>query len=253
MRRAGFGPRSGSVPFSPDELLGRTQSHVTSCPDSGFLVHRNVLGPFLSLRRSAATAGIDLWPVSAFRDFGTQVRIWNEKWSGRRALLSRDGRRLDPAALPPRQRVEAILVWSAAPGASRHHWGTDLDVYDRAAVPSGYRPQLLVEEYAADGPFEGLSRWLEANLVRHGFYRPYRRDQGGVQPEPWHVSHFPIAREASRRLRLPMLTAAISAAPIEGREALLERLPVVYSRYVRSVESPPPGPSRAPQLARRRT
>jgi LAS superfamily LD-carboxypeptidase LdcB len=250
--RGGRGPRSSSVPFSRDELLGMAQSHVTNCPDSDFLVHKGVLGSFLALRRAAATAGIDLWPVSAFRDFGTQVRIWNEKWTGRRALLSRDGHRLDPAALSPGQRVEAILAWSAAPGASRHHWGTDLDVYDRAAVPSGYRPQLLVEEYADDGPFAGLNRWLEVHMVEHGFYRPYRRDLGGVQPEPWHLSHFRTAREASRRLRLPTLRAAIRVAPIEGRDALLERLPVVYSRYVRAVEAPP-GPRGSPHLARRRT
>ena len=34
---------------------------------------------------------------------------------------------------------DAILLWSALPGASRHHWGTDFDVFDRAAVPPDYR------------------------------------------------------------------------------------------------------------------
>ncbi len=35
------------------------------------------------------------------------------------------------------ERVAAILVWSALPGASRHHWGTDCDVIDAAALPPG--------------------------------------------------------------------------------------------------------------------
>ncbi len=236
--------------FTRDELLGIARTHVVSRSDFPFLVHRDALGPFLALRRAAARAGIDLWPVSAFRDFDAQVRIWNEKWTGRRALLARDGRRLDAAALTPRQRVDAILAWSAAPGASRHHWGTDLDVYDRAAVPADYRPQLLVAEYVADGPFAALGRWLEAHMTDHGFYRPYRRDLGGVQPEPWHLSHFPTAREASRRLRLATLKGVIGAAPIEGRAALLRRLPTIYARYVRTVE-PPPGSRRALPLTRR--
>ena len=239
MRRTGSRSPSGPVAFSREDLLGIARTHVIDRADFPFLVHRKAIGPFLALRRSAARAGIDLWPVSAFRDFDTQVRIWNEKWTGRRALLARAGQRLDATALDPRERVDAILAWSAAPGASRHHWGTDLDVYDRATVPADYRPQLLVEEYAVDGPFGALSRWLEANMGRHGFYRPYRFDRGGVQPEPWHLSHFPTAREASRRLRLATLKAVVREAPIEGRAALLRRLPAIYTRYVRNVESPP--------------
>ena len=36
-----------------------------------------------------------------------------------------------------------ILEWSALPGASRHHWGSEFDVFDLAALPEGYRVQLL--------------------------------------------------------------------------------------------------------------
>ena len=203
------------------------------------VLHHAVIRPFLALRRAALRAGIDLRPASSFRDFDTQVRIWNEKWTGRRPLLDRHSLPLDGAALRPAARVDAILTWSAAPGASRHHWGTDLDVYDAAAVAAGYRVQLTPAEYAPDGPFGPLSAWLDAHLKRHGFYRPYQRDRGGVQPEPWHLSHWPTAVEASRRLRVGMLARAIEAAPVEGKTALLARLPRIYTRYVRNVERAP--------------
>lgn len=248
MRRASFDALA---------LTGRSRAHVVELADPPCVLHRAVVRPFLRLRAAAARAGIDLVPASAFRDFARQVAIWNGKWSGARPLLARDGRVLDAARLTPAQRVDAILVWSAAPGCSRHHWGTELDVWDRAAVPADYRVQLVPAEYAPGGPFARLDEWLSAHMARHGFYRPYATDRGGVQPEPWHLSHAPTAREASRRLRLATLRAAIrsagasadaeadadaaaSASPrIEGAAALLRRLPVVYARYVRAVDPPP--------------
>ena len=41
------------------------------------------------------------------------------------------------------------MRWSAIPGSSRHHWGTDLDVYDAAAVTPDYQVQLTPQEWKA--------------------------------------------------------------------------------------------------------
>jgi len=233
--------RDPAAPFGPLELTGRTRAHVVELDEPRATVHLRVRAPFLAMRRAAARAGIDLVPASSFRDFDTQVRIWNEKWLGRRPLLARDGTPLEAGRLTPARRVAAILVWSAAPGASRHHWGTELDLIDRAAIAPGYRVQLVPAEYAPGGPFARLGAWLDEHMGRFGFYRPYRRDRGGVAPEPWHVSHAPTAREASRRLRLATLKGAIEGAEIEGRAALLAALPGIYARYVRAVDPPPRG------------
>jgi LAS superfamily LD-carboxypeptidase LdcB len=191
------------------------------------------------MAKAAAREGIALAPASAYRDFATQCGIWNEKWLGERTLLDRRGRPVEGLKLSERARVAAILVWSAAPGASRHHWGTDLDVYDRAAVPRGYRVRLVPEEYAPGGPFARLNGWLAKNAWKFGFYRPYRKDRGGVSPEPWHLSHAPTAALYSRRLRPATLRKAIESAEIEGKRALLRALPQLYVRYVRNVEAPP--------------
>ena len=58
--------------------------------------------------------------------------------------------------------MRAILHWSALPGASRHHWGTEIDVIDRAALLHGQLAQLVPDEYAADGVFAKLGLWLSA-------------------------------------------------------------------------------------------
>jgi LAS superfamily LD-carboxypeptidase LdcB len=229
-----------AIRFDALELTGRARTHVVTVAEPRACLHPAVATAYLRLHAAALADGIDLAAASSFRDFDTQVRIWNEKWTGRRPLLDRRGRALDASRLRPAARVAAILAWSAPPGASRHHWGTDFDVYDRAALAAGATLGLVPAEYAPDGPFARLTAWLDRHMRRFGFYRPYATDRGGVQPEPWHLSHYPTAREASRRLRLATLRAAIDAGALEGKAALLDALPDVYRRYVRSVDPPPP-------------
>jgi len=225
--------------FNARTLTGRDRDHVVAVASPACVLHPAAAAALKRMRQAAARAGIDLVPASSFRDFATQVRIWNEKWTGRRPLHDRDGRPVEAASLTPARRIEAILAWSAPPGGSRHHWGTEIDVYDRAALPAGARLGLVPAEYGPDGPFARLTVWLDAHMHRYGFYRPYVTDRGGVQPEPWHHSNFPTAREASRRLRVGMIRTAIEAGEIEGRGALLRALPGIYARYVRAVDPPP--------------
>lgn len=237
-------PEPRGVSFDALELTGRARTHVVDLDEPRCTLHRAVVKPFLRMRAAAAKDGIDLAPASSFRDFERQVAIWNGKWSGARPMLDANGRAIDPRSLTPAKRVDAILIWSAAPGTSRHHWGTDLDVYDRAAVPADYRVQLVPEEYAPGGPFARLTAWLDANMHRFGFYRPYATYRGGVQPEAWHLSHAPTAREAAKRLRVTTLARAIESGGVEGAGALLKKLPTVYAKYVRAID-PAPRPAAA--------
>jgi LAS superfamily LD-carboxypeptidase LdcB len=224
--------------FSPLELTGRTRDHVVDLETPRCTLHREVAGPFLELRAAAAGAGIDLVPVSSFRDFQRQRLIWNGKCRGERELLDRDGQRLDPATLDQDGLVSAILLWSALPGASRHHWGTDMDVIDAAAVPEG-GARLEPAEYAPGGSFSRLNDWLHENAARYGFYRPYAVDRGGVHPEPWHLSHAPLAQQAMAAFSLHMLGDALAAEEIDALDAVRRRLPEIYERYVMNVEAPP--------------
>jgi len=93
------------------------------------------------MRAAAADAGVLLEPFSAFRDLKTQARIWRQKWTGARPILDQDGNGIDRAESDEDDLIEAILGWSALPGCSRHHWGSEIDVYDRAALPEGGRVQ----------------------------------------------------------------------------------------------------------------
>lgn len=221
------------------ELTGRARTHIAQLDEPRAALHREVVEPFMALCSAAAADGLDIAAFSAFRDFNAQVDIWNRKYRGERPLYGRDGQARDHAALTEEEIVEAILVWSAVPGGSRHHWGTEIDIYDRAALPEGYRVQLLPVEYSADGVFAPLATWLHENLHRFGFYRPYDQDRGGVFPEPWHISFAPISTRALTLLTEDVIACALRESNVLGRELVLQRLPQVYRRYIANVAAPP--------------
>ena len=223
------------------ELTGRARTHIEQLDDPRVALHRDVVEPFLALRTAAAKEGLDIAPFSAFRDFNAQVEIWNKKFRGERPLYDRDGSLRDRDALDTQGLVEAILVWSAVPGASRHHWGTEIDVYDRAALPEGSRVQLVQSEYQPSGVFGRLSGWLDQNLHRFGFYRPYDLDRGGVCPEPWHISYAPVSTAAQSRLSVEVIADALRDSEVLGKDWVLQRLPDFYLRFVANVGAPPPG------------
>jgi LAS superfamily LD-carboxypeptidase LdcB len=220
------------------EITGRAATHVREAPGLDARLHAGAIDAVNALREASAAAGIDLAIASSFRDFGRQSAIWNGKFRGERPMLDRAGKPLDVTPLSDSGRIRSILIWSALPGASRHHWGTDFDVYDRAAVPAGYRPQLTISEFTGTGPFVRLNEWLAGNLGNHGFFRPYGTDRGGVHPEPWHLSYGPIAGPALQMLTLDVLREAIEASDLAGREQVLDQLPAIYDKYVVSVDSP---------------
>ncbi len=228
-----------SLDFSPLELTGRARTHVVDLDPPRCTLHRGAVAPFLQLRAAAASAGIDLVPVSSFRDFQRQLLIWNGKCRGERELQDRDGLRLDPATLDQDELVSAILLWSALPGASRHHWGTDLDVIDAAAIAPGDAVRLEPAEYAPGGRFSRLTLWLDENAARFGFYRPFAVDRGGVQPEVWHLSYAPLAQRALAAFSIKVLEEALAAGGIDALDTVRRRLPEIVERYVMNVEAPP--------------
>jgi LAS superfamily LD-carboxypeptidase LdcB len=220
------------------ELTGQARSHVVELSDPRCVLHYEAVASFLAMRDAARADDIDLTPRSSFRDFQAQLGIWNLKWRGERPIYDRQGALLDRGQLSDAATIDAILCWSAIPGGSRHHWGSDVDVIDAAAVPPGYTVELLPGEYGPEGIFARLSAWLDANMRRFGFYRPYRSDRGGVSPEPWHLSYAPVSQAALESLSLSTLRRVLENSGIEGKSHVLARLPEIYTRFLLSVDGP---------------
>jgi LAS superfamily LD-carboxypeptidase LdcB len=221
------------------QVTGRAATHVRELADPQCVLHARAAQALLALRNEARLAGIDLYVVSAFRDFNRQLAIWSAKFTGQRPLLDRSGVEINRSKLYESALIDAILIWSALPGASRHHWGSEIDVIDSAAVRPGARAQLVPEEFAAGGRFERLNGWLDSNMGRFGFFRPYATFKGGFQPEPWHLSFAEVSTPALQVLSVDVLREAIEAADMPGQQTVLARLPELYQKYVQAIDTPP--------------
>jgi len=225
--------------LSDPELTGRARTHVTAVEQMQCILHPQAGAALLALRGAAAREGLDPWPVSGFRDFSRQLAIWNAKFRGERPLLDRNSQPLRAADLDVAERVAAILVWSALPGASRHHWGSDFDLIDRGAHEPGTKVELLDADYAAGGRYARLAAWLARHAHAYGFFHPYDRDRGGVHPEPWHLSYAPVAAPAQAAMSPRLLAAALAGAGLDGEAIVMERLEELFERFVAAVAPAP--------------
>lgn len=225
--------------MTPAQLTGRNADHIVEVAQPRCQLHAGVQRAFLDLLRAGRGAGLDIVPASAFRSFERQLQIWNGKFTGERGVLDDAGRPVNMPLLDDDRRIDAILRFSALPGTSRHHWGTDVDLFDRRAMPQGYRVQLVGAEYAPGGPFEKLHDWLARHADKFGFFKPYRGERSAVAPEPWHWSFAAIAEPARTQLTPDILLDALENSAILGKRALFARLPDLHERFVRNIDPPP--------------
>jgi len=215
-------------------LVGLDERELVESPLLACRVHRQALDPLLFLAQRAASAGFILKVASSYRSFARQLLIWNNKARGLRPVLNDAGETIDINALSERDKVFAILRWSALPGASRHHWGTDVDVYGSVHIDPAYQLQLTVAETQGDGPFAEFHRWLsdELALGNSDFFRPYAQDRGGIAPEPWHLSYAPLATIFSRQLTQDLLREQLEQTDIELKQTVLNNLDEIYQRFI---------------------
>ncbi len=206
-----------------------------SVENQALQLERQSAAALARMQQAARLDGIALTVVSAYRSFDRQAAIWNGKMSGHRAVYDQQQQQLDIQKFTGFAKLEAVLLYSALPGASRHHWGTDLDVFDAAAVDSNYQLQLQEAEYQAGGPFHKLAMWLNRYAGDFGFFRPYQQYQGGVAAEPWHLSYQPLSDFYLQQFELLMLQQAIAQSSLTEKPLIEQYLPDIFQRYVLNI------------------
>ena len=150
-------------------------------------------------------------------------------------MLDSNEQPIDIVPLADAQKMFAILRWSVLPGTSRHHFGTDWDVYAENLMPANYRLQLTQEEYI-HGVQKEFNRWLTEFLRTDGeFARPFEQASSGVAAEPWHISYLPQARQLEPWVKRDNVLAALEQADIELKKQIQQQLPTILAEYVRPV------------------
>ena len=87
------------------------------------------------------------------------------------------------------ERQLEILQTSSAPGISRHHAGTDVDLFD---------PNMDPAQWETGGAFADEYSWLQRNASTYGFIQSFTATSTfmrlGYIEERWHWSYYPIAQ-----------------------------------------------------------
>lgn len=215
-------------------LTGQTESHLHWLTNN-IGIHSEMLSAFKQLQLAAKAAGIELMIASGFRSFERQRLIWQNKFSGKTPIKDASNQLLAIDQLSESEKIYAIMLFSALPGASRHHWGCDIDVYAENLLPTGQSLALEPWEYQAAGHFYPLTVWLAEHAKAFGFFLPYDKFRGGVAHEPWHLSYLPLSQHYQQAYTEALLAKTLLNSDIQGKALLLELLPELYQRYVANV------------------
>lgn len=213
-------------------LTGRTVNHLIPFEGTSFLVHKVMLADLMKLFKLAAKKGIELTLNSTYRSYEDQKTIWNNKVLGLRPVLDSNSKAVDISKKSKEELLFLILRWSALPGASRHHWGTDLDFYDQTELMPNYKVQLVPSEYEANGPFYNANCWLMENMVDFGFFKPYLFDSGGIYPEPWHLSYRPLSESILEKFTYQLFLEHLEKSDFLLKKEAQQHSAEIFRRFV---------------------
>jgi LAS superfamily LD-carboxypeptidase LdcB len=164
---------------SADLLIGHEKpkfNHNKLLEDSAFQ-------SFEKMQKAALKDGVNIRIVSGYRHFNDQLRIWNKKY-----------RRYKKQNLSEKDIFHLISNYSAIPGTSRHHWGTEIDIIDANPTPkNGY---LNPKNFSTGGIYNKLYQWMNIYGTDFGFYLVYtdEENRNGFKFEPWHYSYKPLSQ-----------------------------------------------------------
>jgi len=143
---------------------------------------------FVRMQQAALKDNIHIKILSGYRHFNDQLRIWNNKYSKYKKLK-----------LSEEEIFIRISTYSAIPGTSRHHWGTEIDIVDANAIQPK-NSYLVPQHFSKNGIYSQLYQWMNNYGQEFGFYLVYTDNvhRKGFRFEPWHYSYKPLAKRYLR-------------------------------------------------------
>ena len=203
----------------------------------GCFLEQKTAEAFKKLQNHAKQTGIDLQIVSAYRDHERQITIWNQKVQGIRPILDDNEKIVDITKLNKDEFIQKLLRWSSPPGLSRHHWGSDLDVFDAGQITLD-KINLVPSEYKDKGPCSKLNQWLGKMISENtsfGFFRPYDKDLGGVAIEKWHLSYKPLSELFMQKFNKEIVEKVLKNPRILLHDILLKKSSWILDNFIRNI------------------
>lgn len=138
---------------------------------------------FKKMKLAATEVGIKLTPISGFRSFVEQEKLFQKQ-------------------VERRGSAQAAQLLSAPPGFSEHHTGYALDIGDDRHPETDLK--FAFDSTEAYG-------WLKVNASRYGFELSFPKNNlQGVSYEPWHWRFFgsPKAKEIFKQARIQEISGS---------------------------------------------
>lgn len=167
--------------ISSEELIGKGNPKLFG---DGYKLREEAYISFKKMQAEALKSNIKIGAISSYRSFAHQKRIWERKYKSNQTQ-----------GLSPTENIKKIIEYSTIPGTSRHHWGTDIDIYQtNVKQPRGL---LLENNFHNNGAFCKLKEWMDIHAKDYGFYLAYTDlpNRKGFKYEPWHYSYKPLSSQ----------------------------------------------------------
>ncbi len=221
-----------------NQVYGKTAEHILFFSET-LGINKAMLKSYRALETLAKKSNIEIKVASGFRSFDRQIQIWNNKVAGKTTIKDKENNIIDTRKFSELELVHAILLYTALPGASRHHWGCDIDIYAPNLIKDNYQLKLEPWEYYSQGPFAKLSQWLKLHGSKFGFYFPYDKYRGGVAEEPWHLSYAPLAEVYQSAFNIDELAQCIEQSDMLAKKTVLDNLHKFTQMYINNVAAIP--------------
>jgi len=194
--------------ISNDELIGKGTPKLFG---NGYNLRAEANTAFKKMQAAALKDGISIGAVSSYRGFAHQKRIWERKFKSNKAK-----------GLSDMANIKKIIEYSTIPGTSRHHWGTDIDIYQiNVKQPKNV---LLPKNFHANGPYCKLKEWTDVNAAKYGFYLVYtdNANRKGFKYEPWHFSYKALSSEYLKAYKTLNISEILKKEALSGSDSFSE-------------------------------
>ena len=169
---------TGQCLYEKDTCFKIVPKHATT---RNLYLQKETCDMFLKMKSAAEKDSVFFKINSGARNFNVQKYIWEKRWDGKKRL--RDGSSAKKIK-NLKERSLKLLLYTAMPGTSRHHWGTEIDLY-----------HVNGNKYYENG--KGLKEYKWLIKHKYGFHQVYSNKEKdhrtGYQEEKWHWSYMPIA------------------------------------------------------------
>lgn len=202
--------------ISTEELIGKGNPKLFG---KDYKLREEAYIAFKKMQAAALKSNIKIGIASSYRSFAHQKRIWERKFNRNKSK-----------GLSGKENIKKIIEYSTIPGTSRHHWGTDIDIYQtNVKQPNGI---LQTKNYHENGVFYKLKKWMDANSEQFGFYLVYTNspNRKGFKYEPWHYTYKPLSLQYLKKYQEINISELLKKDKLTGSSNFSEEFINQYTK-----------------------